>query len=130
MQQRQNPQTVRDMQRALDAAVVKHGVFALVFHPYEWIDNKQIVEIIDHAVERHGKKLKFLNFREAKERIDKNLLGGHSLRTPTGGDNGVRIIDLDHDGFVDVVIGNNSRRQTRVWSPAEKRGSRTTTFRP
>ena len=67
------------------------GVFALVFHPYDWIGNDQIVELIDYAVKKHGKKLKFLNFREAQERLDKNLLAGQPLRTPKGDDNGVRL---------------------------------------
>ena len=120
-QQPKNPRTVGDLQRALDAAVVKQGVFTLVFHPYEWIDNKQIVELVDHAIQRHGDKLRFLNFREANERVDKNLLGGQSLRTPQGGDNGVRMIDLNQDGFVDVVIGNNERRQTRIWLNKEQK---------
>src|SRR5205823_4899687 len=71
----------------------------------------------DHAVAKHGKKVKFLTFREAQERINKNLLGGQPLRTAAGQDNGVRLLDLDNDGFVDVVIGNDKVRQTRLWSP-------------
>ena len=52
----------------------------------------QIVELIDHAVEKHGKKVKFLTFREAQERLNKNLLAGQPLRDPkTGEDNGVRL---------------------------------------
>ena len=68
------------MKRALDAAVVKQGVFTLVFHPHKWIKAEQIVELIDHAVAKHGTKVKFLNFREAAERLNKNLLAGQPLR--------------------------------------------------
>ena len=113
-----NPKTVEDMKAALDAIVMKQGVFNLVFHPHGWIKSEQIVELIDHAVAKHGKKVKFLNFREALERLDKNLLGGQSLRDSKGQDNGVRVLDLDNDGFMDVVIGNADERETRVWDVA------------
>ena len=112
-----NPVTVRDWKAALDATVLKQGVFCLVFHPHGWIRNEQVVDLIDHAVTKHGKKVKFLNFREAQERLNKNLLGGQSLRTADGRDNGVRLLDLDNDGYIDVVIGNDKVRQTRLWSP-------------
>jgi putative membrane-bound dehydrogenase-like protein len=112
-----NPATVRDWKLALDATVRKQGVFTLVFHPHGWIRSEQVVDLIDHAVARHGKKVKFLTFREAQERLDKNLLAGHPLRAPDGGDNGVRLLDVDHDGFLDVVIGNDKARQTRRWLP-------------
>ncbi len=105
------------MQKALDAAVVKQGVFTLVFHPHKWIRSEQLVELVDHAVTKHGPKIKFLNFREAQERLNKHLLAGQPLRSASGGDNGVRLLDLDRDGYQDVVIGNGALRQTRLWSP-------------
>ena len=75
-------------------------VFTLVFHPHGWIRSEQIIDLIDHAVAKHGKKVKFLTFREAQERLNKHLLGGQPLRHPaTGGDNGVRLIDLNDDGL-------------------------------
>src|SRR5260370_24732438 len=115
-----NPTTVADWKAALDAVVVKQGVFNLIFHPHGWIRNEQIVDLIDHAVSKHGKKVKFLTFREAQERLNKNLLDGNPLRAADGKDNGVRLIDLNNDGFLDVVIGNDKVRQTRVWSPKAK----------
>jgi putative membrane-bound dehydrogenase-like protein len=119
-----NPLTVRDWKAALDCIVLKQGVFCLVFHPHGWIKNEQIVELIDHAVAKHGKRVKFLTFREAEERLTKNFLGGVPLRDPkTGEDNGVRILDLNNDGYMDVVIGNEDVRKTRLWSP------RTTSWR-
>ncbi|MBI3465358.1 MAG: polysaccharide deacetylase family protein, partial [Planctomycetes bacterium] len=120
LQQPFNPRTVTDLAAALDAAVIKQGVFNLVFHPHGWIRNDQVVQLIEHAVERHGPKVKFLTFREAQERLDRHLLGGHPLRATGGGDNGVRLIDLNNDGYQDVVIGNNSTRQTRLWDPHAK----------
>jgi putative membrane-bound dehydrogenase-like protein len=121
VQQPNNPRTVEDWKRALDAAVIKQGVFTLVFHPHGWIQNRQLIELIDHAVAKHGRKVKFLNFREAAERLNRHLLAGHSLRAPDGGDNGVRLIDANHDGFMDVVVGNAAGHQTRLWSPAKRR---------
>lgn len=118
-----NPATVRDMKAAIDAAALKQGEFTLTFHPYthNWILNSQVVELIDHAVARHGKKVKFLNFREVYERLTQNVLGGQTLRAANGQDNGVRVLDLNHDGFMDAVIGNENARQTRLWSPEKRR---------
>jgi hypothetical protein len=62
-------------------------------------------------------KVKFLNFRECLERLNANLLSGQALRAADGGDNGVRILDVDNDGFMDVVIGNGQLQRTRVWRP-------------
>ncbi len=80
LQKPNNPRTVADWKAALDCTVIKQGVFCLVFHPHGWIKNDQIVELIDHAVTKHGKKVKFLNFREAQERLDKHYLRGRPLR--------------------------------------------------
>lgn len=113
-----SPQLVTDLKAALDATVAKQGTFNFVFHPHGWIRNDQVIELIDHAVTRHGSKVKFLNFREALERLEKMVLGGQSLRAPGhGGDNGARLLDLNQDGFLDAVIGNEHLRQTRIWSP-------------
>ena len=109
-----NPITVADWERALDITVLKQGVFTFIFHPHGWISANQMIEFIDYAVTKYGKKVKFLNFREALERINANLLAGHPLRSPTGGDNGVRLLDLNNDGYLDVVIG---RQRARVWTP-------------
>ncbi|HLX63381.1 MAG TPA: PVC-type heme-binding CxxCH protein [Planctomycetota bacterium] len=110
-----SPKTLNDMSAGLDAAVAKKGVFTICFHPHGWIKNMQIVELIDRAVAKHGKKIKFLTFKEAQERIDKNLLKGQPLRNAKGQDNGVRLLDLDNDGYLDVVIGNDKTKLTRVW---------------
>jgi putative membrane-bound dehydrogenase-like protein len=123
-----NPQTVEDLKAALDAVVIKQGVYNLVFHPHGWIRAEQINELIDHAVKKHGRKVKFLTFREAAERLEKNLLAGNPLRSANGQDNGVRLLDLNGDGYQDVVIGRaahadapGGRKQiTRIWSAAER----------
>jgi putative membrane-bound dehydrogenase-like protein len=116
-----NSLTVEDWKAGLDATVSKQGVFTMIFHPHGWIRSEQLVELIDHAVKAHGTKIKFLNFREAQERLDANLLDGQPLRAADGGDNGVRLLDLNNDGFMDVVIGNDRVQKTRVWSPGAKK---------
>src|SRR6185295_7875556 len=78
-----------------------------------------IVELIDRAMRKHGKKIKFLTFKEAQERIDKNLLAGNPLRNAKGEDNGVRLLDLDNDGYLDIVIKNDKTQKTRLWLPAK-----------
>jgi putative membrane-bound dehydrogenase-like protein len=108
-----NAITLADWKAALDAVVIKQGVMPIVFHPHGWSSPRQFVEFIDYAVGRHGKKVKFLTFREAQERLDRNLLAGKTLRAANGGGNGVRILDLNNDGFMDVV----APKLTRVWLP-------------
>ena len=110
-----NHTTLADMKAALDGVVRKKGVYPLVFHPYGWVRNTQVVELIDHAVKTHGKRVRFLTFRDVHERMNKHLLGGHSLRAANGQDNGVRLLDVDGDGIMDVVIGNEHAKQTRIW---------------
>src|SRR2546426_9141570 len=39
-----NPTTVADWKTALDAAVLKQGVFTFIFHPHGWIRPEQLVE--------------------------------------------------------------------------------------
>ena len=114
-----NPKTVADLKVAVDATVIKQGAFSLCFHTHGWIANSQIIEVIDHAIAKHGRKIKFLNFHQVRERFNRNLLGGQSLRAADGQDNGVRLLDLNNDGFMDVVIGNDELRRTRVWSPKD-----------
>ncbi|MCZ6796253.1 MAG: FG-GAP-like repeat-containing protein, partial [Planctomycetota bacterium] len=112
--------TVRDLQAQIDVTVIKQGTFTLVFHPHGWLRNDQVVQVVDHAVRRHGKRILFLNFREAAERLREHLLAGHPLRRADGGDNGVRLLDVDADGYLDVVVGNDEERLTRLWDPRRR----------
>ncbi len=113
-----NATTLADWKSALDAAVLKQGVFTFIFHPHGWSSPQQFVEFIDYAMQKHGKKVKFLTFREAQARLDKNLLGGQPLRNSGGGDNGVRLADINNDGYMDVLIGNPVLQRTRTWNPS------------
>ncbi len=113
-----NPQTVKDWKAALDCTVIKKGVFCLVFHPHGWIRNDQVVELIDYAAAKYGKKVKFLNFREALERLDKSLFEGKSLRalrnTPQ-----TRVVIGDSPGLISVSVhrveGKTEHTSMRIW---------------
>jgi putative membrane-bound dehydrogenase-like protein len=114
-----NPRTVADLKAALDCVVIKRGVFNLVFHPHGWIKSEQLVELVDHAVATHGSKVKFLTFREALERLNKNLLGGKSIRPPDHDTSVLQVLDMDNDGYMDVAISTDLENKTRTWSPTE-----------
>jgi len=124
LQQPNNPKTVEDWKAALDITVHKQGVFNLVFHPHGWIKAEQVVELIDHAVAKHGKKVKFLTFREAEQRLRENLTVGSALK---GIDRGVRVLDVNNDGFMDVIAHRpldptfkdptSGQAVIRLWSP-------------
>ncbi len=115
-----NATTLADWKAALDITVLKQGVFTFIFHPHGWSSPEQFVEFIDYAVSQHGRKVKFLNFREAQDRLNANLLAGQPLRTPDGQDNGVRLLDLNNDGYLDVVLGGTTSPRTRVWEPQRR----------
>lgn len=111
-----NPETVRDWKAALDCTVIKQGVMCLVFHPHGWCKSDQIIELIDYAVAKHGKKVKFLTFKEAQERLNKSTRA-QGLRDSDGDDDGVRLLDIDNDGYVDIVNGNDEHfNLTMLWS--------------
>ena len=111
-----NPRTTEDWKAALDAVVLKQGVMTMVLHPHGWSDPKQIVELIDHAVAKYGKRVKFLNFPEALARLEKNALGGQSLRSKDGGDAKQRLIDVNGDALMDIATPLSAR----VWDAAAK----------
>lgn len=114
-------QSLSDMKAALDLAVFKRGVYVLAFHPGAWMTNGQLVDLIDHAVRRHRGRIRFMTFPEIQERLDRNLLAGEPLRAKNGQANGVRLVDLNGDGHLDVIIGNERVRRTRIWDPAARR---------
>ena len=109
--------TLADMKATVDATVLKQGVYSLVFHPNDWLGGKQLLELIDYAVAKYGNRVKFVTLGEMNRLLTENALGGQPLRAADGTDGGVRVLDLNGDGFMDVVVGNENVRQTRVWSP-------------
>jgi putative membrane-bound dehydrogenase-like protein len=121
IQSNASPQMLEDWKVALDLIALKQGVFNYVFHPTGWSSPTQHVAFIDYATARYGSKVKFLNYREVHERLTRDLLAGQPLRSEDGGDNGVRLLDLNNDGYMDVVIGNEHLRRTRLWQPEAQR---------
>jgi putative membrane-bound dehydrogenase-like protein len=86
-----SPEMLEDWKAALDRIVEQKGVFTAVFHPHGWSGPEQWIEFIDYAERTYGKRIKFLNFREAHDRIVKAVPAGD------------RLVDLDGDGLMDVV---------------------------
>jgi hypothetical protein len=119
-----NPQTVADWKAALDCTVIKQGVFAMVFHPHGWIKNDQVIEFIDHAVAKHGKKVKFLTFKEALDQLSRNLFGGRAYRSFFGSSEYAALSDDNGDGFLDVITrqfrGGKMISVKRTWNPAAR----------
>jgi putative membrane-bound dehydrogenase-like protein len=140
-----NAATVADWQLALDAVVRAQGVFTFIFHPHGWIRADQIIQFIDHAERTHGKKVKFLTFKEAVERLNKNVLNGNALRhevvrpeiqeavsslkrlSPNsvalgerGSSSGIALIDANNDGFMDVLLPSDTHIITRLWQPLDR----------
>ncbi len=106
---------MNDWKAALDLTVIKKGTFNLVFHPHGWITAEQVVELIDHAVKTHGSRVKFLTFQEAAHRLSENLLKGESLIPQGYLESPYRIMDVNHDGFMDVVSLRTDQPWTRIW---------------
>jgi hypothetical protein len=77
LQKPHHPVTIADMKAAIDATVSKQGIYVLTHHAGAWIRNDQVVDLIDHAVERYGRKVKFLNFREVYDRLVKTCWAGN-----------------------------------------------------
>ncbi|HWY76998.1 MAG TPA: FG-GAP-like repeat-containing protein, partial [Verrucomicrobiae bacterium] len=116
-----NPVTVADWKAGLDAALLKQGVFTMIFHPHGWMGNQELAGLVDYAAKKYSGKVKFLSFREAQERLNHNLLADQPLRAADGQDNSVRLLDLNNDGFLDVVIGNEHLQKTRTWNADESK---------
>lgn len=116
-----NQRVLDDWKRALDIVVRKQGLYTLCFHPHGYCLPESVAGLVDYADRAYGRRVKFLNCREILERLTKNALGSTPLRSATGTDNGVRLLDVNGDSFMDVVIGSAQHRLTRVWLPKEKR---------
>ncbi len=114
LQKPNNPITLNDWKAALDCTVLKKGVFNMVFHPHGWIKAEQVIDFIDHAVAKHGKKVKFLTFKEAHDRLQKSLLHKGNWR---GAADSVFLLDVNNDGYLDIVDVRARKNKMYVWNP-------------
>lgn len=112
LQKPNNPLTLRDWKAALDCTVAKKGVFNMVFHPHGWIKAEQVIEFIDHAVEKHGKKIKFLTFKEAHDRLQKAIFRSDRWRAVA---DSVLLLDVNNDGYLDIVDLRGGAGKTYLW---------------
>lgn len=66
-------------------------------------------------------------YLEAREALPSKLLANHdlpegvTLKDPKGNDNGVRFIDLNDDGYDDLVFSNRERYGVYLFNPVEKK---------
>jgi len=97
---------------------VKQGVMTMVFHPYGWSTPQQFVELIDHATSKYGKKVKFLTFREAHDRLNEKPRKWLASSRKRWGRTGIRLLDLNHDGYLDVVL--TAEHQARIWNSRKR----------
>ncbi len=113
-----NPLTEREWKAALDCTVIKKGVFTMVFHPHGWIKAEQIIELIDHAEQKHGKKVKFLTFKEAHDRLQKTFFpkwNWHDLAQYA------HLMDIDNDGYLDFVNTlARPNQEAMLWQPDKR----------
>lgn len=114
-----SPKTVEDFQAAIDAVVLKQGVFSICFHPHGWISAEQMAGLVDYAATKHGGKIKFLTFRDVQQRLDANFLEGRTIRGADGRGAGVRVRDVDQDGRMDVTDAGSADRPPLPKYPPE-----------
>lgn len=119
--------TLRDWKAGLDAMMLKRGILSICFHASYRLQPEDHAALADYMHTKYGSRVLFLNFAEVQERINKNMLAGQPIRAANGQDNGVRVLDINGDGYLDVVIGNEHLMQTRIWDDAAS-AWKTTTF--
>lgn len=136
-QGKNNDATVGDWKAALDIIVLKKGTMNLCIHPHGWIQASQMVEFIQYAHEKYGKKIRFLSMKDAADKLAKldinkyrpqprkiaeaPLPQGVKLLDDQGRDNGVRFVDLNGDGHDDIVFSNAERYGVYIYNPTEKK---------
>lgn len=122
-----NPRMLEDWKAALDAIVLKQGVFTLVFHPHGWSTSEQLVDLIDYAESRYDKRIRFLNFAEAAEKLAKVTAPKPPSRLPSiplpemAKREGARFVDLNGDGHDDLVVSNAHEYGVYLYNPEEKK---------
>lgn len=136
-QGKNNDATVDDWKAALDIIVLKKGMMNLCIHPHGWIQSSQMVEFIQYAHEKYGRRVRFLSMKDAGDKLakldmskhrpqprkmaDTPLPEGVKLLDAQERDNGVRFVDLNGDGHEDIVFSNAERYGVYIYNPTEKK---------
>ncbi|MCC6154441.1 MAG: dehydrogenase, partial [Candidatus Hydrogenedentes bacterium] len=107
-----NPLSLADMKISLDAAVAKKGVYTLVFHPHGWIENTQVIELIEHAAKNYGKSVRFLSFADAYAKLCANVM--NIPQEARDHATAAKLLDLNNDGFMDVIFEGGSKTTVPV----------------
>lgn len=125
-----SPVMLEDWKAALDAVVLKQGVFTLVFHPHGWSTSQQLVDLVAYADSRHGGKVAFMNFADVAEQLAR--LPVEAGRKPVAKPDpaplpelarhgGVGRVDLNADGHEDLVISNPQGYGVYIYNPVAKK---------
>lgn len=76
---------------------------------------EKVTQFVKHVRTETDGRARFLTFKQAQQRMQEHMFFGQALRRSDGLDNGVRLLDLNQDGYMDVVVGNELVTKSGIW---------------